>query len=56
VYRVTVGSRGGRSDPELVTNPDELHEAIDAIHSGSGYGEVLEDAGGEEGEVITRRY
>lgn len=56
VYRVSIGPRGGRSDPELVTDQDELHEAIQAIHSGGGYGDVAEDTGGEEGEAITHRY
>jgi hypothetical protein len=56
VYRVTTGARGGRSDPELVTNPDELHEAIQAIHAGGGYGAVAEDEGGENAEKITHRY
>ena len=56
VYRVSIGPRGGRSDPELVTNPDELHEAIQAINAGGGYGDVAEDEGGENGEAITHRY
>jgi hypothetical protein len=59
VYRVTTGPRGGRSDPELVTSQDELHEAIQAIHAGGGYGDIAEDEGGEEGEeggTITHRY
>lgn len=55
-YRVSIGPRGGRGDPELVTNPDELHEAIQAIHAGGGYGDIAEDEGGEEGEAITHRY
>lgn len=55
-YRITIGERGGRSDPELVTNPDEIHEAIDSIIAGQGYGEIVEDEGGEDGESITRRY
>lgn len=56
VYRVSIGPRGGRSDPELVTNQDELHEAVQAIHAGGGYGEIAEDEGGEDGEAISRRY
>lgn len=56
VYRVSYGPRGGRSDPELVTNQDELHEAVQAIDAGGGYGDVVEDEGGENGEAITHRY
>jgi hypothetical protein len=56
VYRVSTGPRGGRTDPELVTKPDELHEAIQAIHAGGGYGDVEEDEGGADGEAITHRY
>ena len=56
VYRVSIGPRGGRSDPELVTNQDGLHEAVQAIHAGGGYGEIAEDEGGEDGEAISRRY
>lgn len=56
VYRVTTGSRGGQGEPELVTNPDELHEAIQAIQAGGGYGDVAEDDGGESGEAISHRY
>lgn len=52
---MSTGPRGGRNDPELVTNPDELHEAIQAIHAGGGYGNVAEDEGGEDGEAITHR-
>lgn len=39
-----------------MTNPDELHEAIQAIHANGGYGDVAEDEGGEDGEIITHRY
>jgi hypothetical protein len=39
-----------------VTDQDELHEAIQAIVAGGGYGDVAEDDGGEDGEAITRRY
>jgi hypothetical protein len=56
VYRVSVGPRGGRTDPELVTSQDELHDAIQAIHAGGGYGDIAEDEGGEEGQSITHRY
>ena len=56
VYRVTIGERGGRSEPELVTNQDELHEAIQSISSGAGFGEIVEDVGGEDGEALTHRY
>jgi hypothetical protein len=31
--------------------PDELHEAIQAIHAGGGYDDVAEDNGGEKGEA-----
>jgi len=56
VYRVTVGARGGRTDPVLVTDQDELFEAIQSIDSNAGYGEVVEDEGGEDGESLTHRY
>lgn len=56
VYRVTIGERGGRSDPELVTDQDELYEAIQSIDRGAGYGEVAEDSGGDDRERITYRY
>ena len=56
VYRVTIGERGGRSEPELVTDQDELHEAVQSISSGAGYGEIAEDVGGEDGQRITHRY
>jgi len=56
VYRVTIGARGGRSDPELVTNQDELYEAIQSIDRAGGYGEIVEDEGGEDGEQLTHRY
>src|SRR5690606_16191973 len=56
VFRRTTGERGGRSDPELVTDMDELHEAIQSIHAGGGYGEIVDDASGEDGERLTHRY
>jgi hypothetical protein len=40
VYRVTEGPRGGKTDPEVVTDPEELHQAVQAIHAGSGIGVV----------------
>jgi hypothetical protein len=52
VYRVTIGERGGRSDPELVTDQDELHEAVQAIEAGAGYGDVAEDVGGEDASEL----
>src|SRR5882757_6316803 len=54
VFRVDIGSRGGRSDPALVTNPDELHEAIDLIAAGDGFGEIADE--GDDEENFTRRY
>jgi hypothetical protein len=45
VFRVTIGERGGRGEPELVTDQDELHEAIDLIQSGNAYGEIHEEDG-----------
>src|SRR4051812_1375341 len=50
VFRVTIGTQGGRSDPVLVTNPDEIHEAIDLFESGDGYGEIVDE------DEETRRY
>jgi hypothetical protein len=50
-YRVTIAERGGRSEPELVTDPDEIHEAIDLITSGDAYGEIQENDGS-----VTRYY
>lgn len=47
IYRVTLGPRGGRSDPELVTDPDEIHEAIQLIAAGSGEAEATEEIDGE---------
>jgi hypothetical protein len=47
IYRVTLGPRGGRGDPELVTDPNELHEAIQLINAGSGEGETSEEIDGE---------
>jgi hypothetical protein len=45
VFKVTIGERGGRGEPELVTDPDELHEAIDLIQSGNSFGEIQEEDG-----------
>jgi hypothetical protein len=45
VFKVTIGERGGRGEPELVTDQDELHEAIDLITAGNAYGEIKEDDG-----------
>jgi hypothetical protein len=56
VYRVTIGARGGRSDPVLVTDQDELFDAIQSIDSNAGYGDIAEDIGGENDEQITHRY
>lgn len=56
IYRVSIGPKGGRSEPELVTDQDELHEAIQAIDVGGGYGDVAQDDGGENEEAITHRY
>jgi hypothetical protein len=36
IYRVAEGVRGGRGDPELVTDPEEIHHAIQAIDPGTG--------------------
>jgi hypothetical protein len=36
VYRVSEGPRGGPGDPVLVTDPEELHRAIQAIEAGKG--------------------
>jgi hypothetical protein len=55
-FRIDIGPQGGRSDPVLVTDVDELHEAIAAIDAGGGRGDIYEDHGGEDGEAITRRY
>lgn len=44
-YRVTMFKGGTRSDPELVTDVDEMHEAIDLISSGDAFGEIQEDDG-----------
>jgi hypothetical protein len=56
VYRIDIGPRGGRSDPALVTNPDELFDAIRAIDAGAGHGDIAEEGGGEDGTDITHRY
>ncbi len=55
-FRIDIGARGGRSDPVLVTDVDEMHEAIAAIDEGGGRGEIYEDSGGPDEELITRRY
>lgn len=47
IYRITEGPRGGKSDPELVTDPDEIHEAIQAIAAGGGEGEITEETNDE---------
>lgn len=51
VFKVTIGERGGRGEPELVTDQDELHEAIDLITAGNAYGEIQEEDG-----ALTRYY
>jgi hypothetical protein len=56
VYRIDIGPRGGRSDPALVTDPDELFDAIRAIDAGAGRGDIAEEVGGEDGSDITHRY
>lgn len=58
VFRIDIGPRGGRSDPVLVTDVDELHEAIGAIDAGQGHGEIYEDVGGADDDetVVARRY
>jgi hypothetical protein len=56
VYRIDIGPRGGRSDPALVTDPDELFDAIRAIDAGAGHGDIAEEGGGEDGTDITHRY
>src|SRR5690242_16795928 len=43
VYRVTEGPRGGKSDPELVTDPEEIFEAIQAIEAGGAKGEIVDE-------------
>ena len=55
IYRVSYGPRGGQRDPELVTDPDELHEAIAALQAGAEYSEIRGEEG-EDGEAETRRY
>jgi hypothetical protein len=45
IYKMTKGGRGGRSDPEVVTAPDEIHQAVQSIDSGTGRGVIEEDAG-----------
>jgi hypothetical protein len=55
VFRVSIGPRGGRGEPELVTNPDELHEAIQAIQTGAGYGDVAEDGRSSIGFPMVRQ-
>jgi hypothetical protein len=47
IYRIAIGPRGGRTDPELVTDPGEIHEAIQFIAAGSGEGEASEEIDGE---------
>lgn len=44
-YKVVITKGGGRTEPELVTDQDELHEAVDLITSGNAYGEIQEDDG-----------
>jgi hypothetical protein len=54
VYRVRIGSRGGQADPEMVTDPDEILQAIQLIAVGGAEGDVEEE--NEDGEMITTRY
>jgi hypothetical protein len=51
VYRTTLGKRGGKSDPELVTDPEEIAEAIRMIAVGDDYADVT--AEGDEGTIAT---
>lgn len=54
VYRVTEGPRGGQSDPVLLTDPEELHQAIQAIEAGKGKGVIVSEDEDDEGEPVFR--
>jgi hypothetical protein len=54
VCRVRIGRRGGQGDPEIVTDPDEILQAIQLIAAGGAEGGVEE--GKEDGGLVTTRY
>jgi hypothetical protein len=54
VYRVRIGKRGGSGDPEIVTDPEEILQAIQAIEVGSSYADISDiDTDGDE---VPKRY
>lgn len=69
VYRISIGPRGGRSEPQLVTDPEEILEAVRMLEPGHAFVDIIFDKpqveasdDEEDGEIedwkeeVARRY